>query len=655
MQPKTTLLNTTRGSRGRRARGVLTALFAVALNLSAVYALTVDNVIMMHKGGVPASALITTIQSTGETFSLTLDDQKKLKAAGVPQSVIDAMMPSKSSAEPEPEPEPEPEAETETPSAQINAEAQRRIEEAVAKEKAKIQAEKLKQLKAALSGYESSLQQGRYAEALKGYDEFLNSGEKSPEGISQANFGVAEALFGMGFYANAMVKYQEILEISPDENPVFQKAFNRFRQCVQMIGFDGLPGSLSEHYVGGFSQDFQDSYFYFIGKSLFKGQEFEEARLNLEKVSNKSPDYARAQYVLGLIAVKESSSIEQKDGKDVDVYDFTGLIKANRYFQEAITLAEREEYREDLRRVIDLSYLSLARIAYKLGDEIPGSYDAALFYYRKVPTSSTNYSEALYESAWAYFLKGNVRRGMGIFHALDGPDWANHYLPDTHLLEAQVFLNFCYTGEAKEAISRLKGEYLDLKAALQLYLETYEESIYSAFIHKKLKNGVELPRRIYLSVLSDSLFYDIYNRVSKYSREVTEIERNKGVFGDDLTARLLERARMLEDEGVMQLSQRILEVLRERVDELTKLEEQRLEMEIGIETQEAMQLEDEISQANQEGVITQDEGAANAQSQQSANLLVGEKYLTWPFEGEFWADEINNYRSYLKSQCKEEM
>ena len=78
-----------------------------------------------------------------------------------------------------------------------------------------------------------------------------------------------------------------------------------------------------------------------------------------------------------------------------------------------------------------------------------------------------------------------------------------------------------------------------------------------------------------------------------------------------------------------------------------------IEMEIEIDTQEADKLEEEIRTANQDGQISAN-SAKEAKIQETANLLVGEKYLTWPFEGEFWADEINNYRSYLKSQCKEE-
>jgi len=610
--------------------------------MRAAHALTVDNIIGMHSAKLPPEAIVATIKSTGATFNLTKEDLKRLKDAGVPQAVIDAMSPTRSAPEPEPEPEPEP-----TPAVtQVNEEEQRRIQEAVEKEKARIREERVRQINAALAGYDAMITEGRFVEALKGFDQYMNSGEQSPEGLAKARFGLAEALFGLGLYANAMVVYEEILQTSPDENPVFEPAFYRFRECVQMISYDGLPGALTEHYIGNFSPAFQDQYNYLLGKLFFSTDDSENARTYLEKIAPGGADYVRGQYILGLIAVKDAAP-------SPDSVDPAGLIKANRFFQAAITTAEASEnLQDDLTRVVHLSYLSLARIAYKLGDDNPAAYDAALFYYRKVPTSSTHYVEALYESAWAHFLKGNVRRGMGIFHTLEGPDWEHHYLPDTHLLEAQVFLNLCRTELAKEAVARLKSKYLDLRAALSLYIETYEGSVYSAFVHKKLKNGVDLPRRLYLSVISHPDFFEAYSRVSKYSREVVQIQENQPSFGDDLTLKLLERARGLEESGLTLLSNELLKVLRDRDAELQRLEEQMTEMQIGIDQQEAERIEDEIAKGYK-GNITQ-AAASSAASQESAGLLVGEKYLTWPFEGEFWADEINNYRSYLTSQCKEE-
>ena len=51
-----------------------------------------------------------------------------------------------------------------------------------------------------------------------------------------------------------------------------------------------------------------------------------------------------------------------------------------------------------------------------------------------------------------------------------------------------------------------------------------------------------------------------------------------------------------------------------------------------------------------EGTTEGTEGDVSAQA--AATALVGDKYVSWPFEGEYWADEINSYRSDLTEVCK---
>ena len=632
------------------SRASLVALLSVAALSSAWgQALTVDNVIGMHNSKLPAQVIITTLKSSGATFNLSLADLKKLKQAGVAQEVIDVMR-GGAQGTPAPEPEPEPESGEGTSAEPEMTEEEKKIreaaklaaEKAAAKKREELKKARLAEIKRRLAKAQEHLDAKRYDKALKAFDDFLRSEEQSPEGKAQAQFGLAESLFGLGLYANAMMNYEDILQTPPEDNPVFEKAFYRLRECSREVSFVSLPGVLTDHYIGNFSPEFQNSYYYFLGKLFFTGSDFEQARLYLNKLSEakqKTPDYARAQYVLGLIAVNES------------VDDFTGLIKANRFFQQAITLAEREEFAEELRRIIHLSYLGLARIAYRIGSDIPSSFDAAIFYYRKVPSDSTNYIEALYESAWAYFLKGNIRRGMGIFHTLDGPDWEHHYLPDTHLLEAQVFLNLCRTKLAELALNRLEQKYLKLKPTLSLYLETYEDTIYQAFIEKKLKRGLDLPRRLRLAVISDTRFNTSYSDLVRYAREVEEIKKNVNLFGKELTARLLERAESLLEMRRELLGEKILEILRDRQEELDKLDDSVKRMRFEIEDQVASKLEDDIDKTYKGKMAT---AAKKADSQAAANLLVGDKYLQWSFEGEFWADEINSYRSYLTNQCKEE-
>jgi TolA-binding protein len=615
--------------------------------------LTVDNVIGMHNSKLPPQVIITTLKSSGAKFNLSLSDIKKLKKAGVPQDIIDMMSGgAQQGSEPEPEPEADPEAGETTQADQTEEEkkiaeaAKKAAEAAAAKKRAELKKARMAEINRRLQKAQEHLDMKRYDQALKAFDDFLQSDDQASlgsEGKAQAQFGLAESLFGLGLYANAMMNYEDILQTPPEENPVFERAFYRLRECSRLVSFVSLPGVLTDHYVGGFSQEFQDSYYYFLGKLFFAGSDFEQARIYLDKLGeskNKGPDYARAQYVLGLIAVNES------------VDDFTGLIKANRFFQQAITSAEREQYADQLRRIIHLSYLGLARIAYRIGTDIPASFDAAIFYYRKVPADSTNYIEALYESAWAYFLKGNIRRGMGIFHTLDGPDWEHHYLPDTHLLEAQVFLNLCRTKLAEFALNRLDKKYLKLKPVLSLYIDTYEDDVYNAFVGKKLKKGLDLPRRLYLAIVSDTRFNTSYSDLVRYSHEVEQIKKNKGLFGDELTTRLLESAESRLETRRELLSEKILEILRDRQEELEKLDDSVKRMRFEIEDQVASKLKQEINKSYDGDISSK--AAANANSQTAANLLVGDKYQTWPFEGEFWADEINSYRSYLTNQCRED-
>jgi hypothetical protein len=139
--------------------------------------------------------------------------------------------------------------------------------------------------------------------------------------------------------------------------------------------------------------------------------------------------------------------------------------------------------------------------------------------------------------------------------------------------------------------------------------------------------------------------------VSRYTKEIQEIQQTRETFGTDLTERLLERAKDLVEQGRELLGQMILQILREKEEELDSLDDKVERMRFEIENQNAMALEAQIEKSF-DGEISKDEQQATDQA--TASMLVGDKYLIWPFEGEFWADEINSYRSYLTNQCREE-
>jgi len=107
-----------------------------------------------------------------------------------------------------------------------------------------------------------------------------------------------------------------------------------------------------------------------------------------------------------------------------------------------------------------------------------------------------------------------------------------------------------------------------------MFLRTYRDDLYSPIVLKKLKNGLELPRPLYLSLISDIRFYDLYSRLTHYSREVNAINANRRVLGDDLTYLLLSRTNELESGQISIFSMVIYTILEDRLRELERIEEQ---------------------------------------------------------------------------------
>lgn len=638
-------------TRAGRLRATALSFLITSLAAGPALAITVDNVIQMHKSGLPGNVIVQTIEGTHSTFNLTVQDMKTLEAAGVPKDVIEAMMKSTGSAAPAPAPEPAPEPAAEPGQkddlqrlreqedkdrAAIEEEA--RIREAARRaadqERQKMAAEESKRIASQLESARDAYEDAEYYRAARLYDEFIQKSDPKKPSALQAKLGLADSLFALKMYGNAAATYHEVVEAGPD-NDAFVPAFEGLRRCGQKISYNPVTlEKLTNYFVGNAPKPFQDGYNYYLGKFFFDYNRYDEARKYLAQVSNEGADFSDAQYLLGLMVVLEAGEQDTDERAQK-------LITASPLFQQAVTAAESKD--ED--RVAHLSYLALARIAYTVG-----LYDVAIFYYRKVPTDSTNYVNALYEIGWSYFLKGDVRRGMGIFHTLDGPDWENYFLPDSHLLEATVFMNTCHFDFAHDAVKRMEEKYLALKAPLQKYLAEYTtpETLYRAFVLGQTNKGVELPRLLRMATLADAEFSELYGTVRNRRREVSELSTHKDNLGADLANRLLSSVETQQKDAQMEMGIKISAILQRLDAELTDLEVKLSEIRIEIDEVQADELEKAIKDSYQET----SQAAAAAASQRTASVFVGDKYLTWPFEGEYWEDEINAYRSNLTEVCK---
>jgi len=670
------------------------------LSSAAALAISKDEIITLAKLGVSADEIIKAIKKDRTIFNLEISEILELKGAGVPQEVIAFMMntPRTFGAEPEvtgpTETGPTETGPTETQPVvvektpeEIRAEAERaRLE---AQRQAEIRDQQLAearriQAQQALRSSMELAEKGDYQAAVPAFQKFLEQGNYAPESEEAyaANFGMALAMAKAGFWKSAGDLLVDVVLQGPDRM-YFQRAFELLREARSHLelSYPTLE-NLTRFFVGNMDKSFQDSFNYFLGEFFFENRNYSLALKYFEQVGEKAPDFAASHYLRGVIQVR------------------TKMYKsAVESFQMAILAQENNGSQE---AVAHLAFMALARIAATLGD-----YDAAIYYFRKVPRESLQEATALYESAWSFFKKGDFGRALGSLHALHSPFFSHYFYPELWIMEATIYLNMCHYDMAKESLNMFREKISTLQIPLEEFLRSMRTpSEFYLALQAVLDGGTtygNLPVQLLYPVLSHVEFHNMYRTIKQIEWEKAQIEAKSAVLGRFAEERLaiLEAERASQMNAIGVLIQELLErevrvALKEfgiratevEVD-LDQVEMEKLEMETQlllnkekldravdalVAAKERGMTESEMLAQVQENPVYKEFQRSQIDALEKAGIassvveavekisgvgkdtggsraIVGSDALEWPFEGEYWIDEVWSYRSFLKEGC----
>jgi len=634
------MITTSAVSRLRRAvLPLLGALVLVAGASSSALAITTDEVITLTKLGIPPAEIIKAIDKDKTVFTLSVADILNLKKAGVAEPVIKHMLSTKerygaggatgtgtggTTAKPTPKPD-TPKELTPEEKAERERKMREEAERLMAEKKRAEEAQRKAYAKGVLATGRKLAKQKKFVESIQAYQSFVQNGNFAPESEEAylSKFGIAEALVRSGLYQAAAKQLVEVLLDGPDK-PFFQTAFKQLRILRKKVNYS--PPDLEEltkFFVGNFSQAFQCEYNYSLGEFFYDYSNWTEALKYLGAVTAGCSDYGKAQYLKGLVEVRNQ------------------LAKsAVQSFQRAIIATEENGSDKE---VSDLAYLALARIAYEIGD-----YDGSIYYYRKVPKGSYKSAQALYESGWVYFQKGDASRALGTFQTLHSPYFKNNFYPELWILEATTYMTLCRFKYAQEALVMFERQVLPLATPLKQFLlkttrpEEYYKAVVATVSGKKTYN---LPKEVLPAVLSNVEFYNLYQTVKQIESELTKVKAAQAQLGG-FGAELAKNLQRLHQERVRELGIRIQRILKEAEASLTeygkKLREVRIDLEDLLIEQEKDKLR-RLESGEKKKVVKGETGGSSA--------IVGSDSWEWPFEGEYWADEIGYHRAFVTEQC----
>ncbi len=452
---------------------------------------------------------------------------------------------------------------------------------------------------------------------------------KDPPTRYKAEWGLAQCLQKMGFLYSASKYYSVIVRRGPSgNNPYFRKALEELGQInntnslgqshvVQLFKTKVEPES-----IPGPARGF---YFYYKGIEAFRKKQYAQARTFFQRVSPSSSYYLKAMFHMGVIA-----NISGEHSRAIS------------YFERVRTRSPENEEGQWLR---EQANLNVARVHYETR-----RYRNSISYYAEIPRESDNWLQAIFEASWAFFLMQNHNSTLGNIHTLQSPFFENRFFPESYILQAITFLRLCRYSEVKKSLTEFKDRYGPVLADVKSLIDAGkgDPSKFFQDIYDYRSGNLKEYRNAWAIL-------DALSRTDSYREAGTTIK-----FADSELARLSRAPSKWQSSGL--LSE--LEDFLKKKKVAARNGVGRILFEQGIEFQSYLkELSNQTKLINAEmllGKVDALRSKLNIENtaKKTTNFIGGMKALNvgddlefWPFEGEYWEDELGGYVYNIGDKC----
>jgi hypothetical protein len=408
----------------------------------------------------------------------------------------------------------------------------------------------------------------------------------------------------------------------------------------------GAVGKYSKDQVGRFDNEQQRDLFYqlnyLLGRSMYRKREWQQAIDLFSNVKQESPYFVKSQFFMGISYVQLRKS-----------------VPAVRAFQRIVEGIDKGiEGVEDEDRMKDLANLSMARTFYSASvrldqNNIPKidekKLNAAVRYWNLVDQASEYWLDALFEQSWAYFMAGDYPRALGNIHTIQSPYFPRAFYPEADIVRSVIYFTTCQYEDATTLVAQFQKKYEPIQKELKQVLKRYQgdgaEQRFFDFVLKVrdgkgdlspaitpiVENALgdrELLRHIeYVKVLDTELGRFKQAPTSFRNSPIgADVEDNVNIAKADAMRKTGDLARRRYRRMVIELDEHLRTAQKVIVD-ITNSQRKKIDEEI------------EAGKWSQEDAF------------QFGRVSPDSEHVIWPFNGEYWRDELGFYRQVVNSQC----
>ena len=476
------------------------------------------------------------------------------------------------------------------------------------------------------------MRSGQTVQATKSFYA-LSRNKKARKYRLVARYYLARAFFQLELYDVAsLYAYQVVKYKNRYRNAALKVLLRSFEKTYNDTVVNRLARAMRDGSFKLSKRQSSDIYF-FLGHRLLYSRKLDEAEKFLRRVYQGSSYFYHALYDRALYYVEKGN-----------------LSRAKTLFAQFLSLKQDSEVTDTMRVT---ALMSMGRIHYQTKE-----WKKALSYYSQVPRDSPFWHDSLFESTWVLFRGHRLRSTLSNLHSLQSDYYEHFYLPESFLLRSLVYLYICRYEEMEKVIQAYDKTYNTLLARARQVVSSsilpsafYNDILIVRDIKRegedksdKLRN-LRIPYVLMKHLLNESEIQGALKHLDAISEQKERWGRLPSSWKRSSVGRsswnMLQRSL---NKGGKRLAFWIRGHLNRRIRELESLDVQmnlvRYEM-----------INQKKAKYKQSLVISNEESDKQIDSGVSYGAFLQNGYDYWPFQGEYWLDEVGNYYYLGRGQC----
>lgn len=501
-----------------------------------------------------------------------------------------------------------------------------------------------------LEAANASFNRGEYDKAALAAWELMNDPKMAPLQL-ESQYLLGKTLYRMGQYHAALGEFSQILAKGKDTR-FFSKSLEwLFFISHKTVNESVILDEVARYANADWPERYQDEFHYLLARYHFvrgraldtveqkgeAGKSFEDARKLTAQIPKSDRFYGQAKYLEGLTWFRDGNMPRALEA----------MKEVVRVTRPAPERSAAEAKVADTTR--DLAFMQLARIHYGARQN-----RYALYYYGKIERGKPQWLEALFESAWANYRIGQYEQALGNLITLSSPFFRDEYFPEALILKAVIYYENCRYAESTAIVREFERRYKPVYDALDnLTRKNMEAADYYAVLadiqkkNRAAKKAGQSPdlilERVLKLALSDKDLKNTNESIIELENELDSEKSHPSLNNTDLARHLQDllkkqRTALIQKAGLMARAK-----LEQEQTELRTLLGNGERIKFETTTKEKEFLEEQLQAGGRRAII----------KKYRYSVAVNDDQLYWPFQGEFWRDELGTYSYTLTKGCIE--